>query len=48
MSKKRRKFSSAFKAKVAIAAIKEKQTIAELSKRFGVHANMITKWKKQF
>ena len=44
----RRKFSPEFKAKVAIEAIKEKETLAELSKRFNVHANIIGKWKQEF
>ncbi|NBC81787.1 MAG: transposase [Bacteroidetes bacterium] len=48
MKKSRRKFSSAFKAKVAIEALKERESLAELSKRFEVHANMISKWKKEF
>ena len=44
----RRKFTSEFKAKVAIEAIKEKETLAELSRRFNVHANIIGKWKQEF
>ena len=48
MKQKRRKFSSAFKAKVAIEALKERETLAELSKRFEVHPNMISKWKQEF
>lgn len=48
MKGKRRKFTAEFKAKVAIAAIKETQTLAELSKRFDVHANIIGKWKQEF
>lgn len=47
MSKKRRNHSPAFKAKVALAAIKGDATLAELSQQFGINANMITKWKKQ-
>ena len=48
MKKERRKFSGAFKAKVAIEALKERETLAELSKRFEVHPNMISKWKQEF
>jgi len=48
MKKKRRKFTSAFKATVAIEALKERETLAELSKRFEVHPNMISKWKQEF
>jgi transposase len=48
MKKKRRKFTGAFKAKVAIEALKERETLAELSKRFEVHPNMISKWKQEF
>lgn len=44
----RRKFSSAFKAKVAIAALKEKETLAELSHRFEVSQEMISRWKGEF
>ena len=48
MKQKRRKFSGAFKAKVALEALKERETLAELSKRFEVHPNMISKWKQEF
>ncbi len=48
MKQKRRKFSGAFKAKVAIEALKERETLAEISKRFEVHPNMISKWKQEF
>jgi transposase len=43
----RRNHSPAFKAKVAIAAIKGDQTVAELAKRFDIHPNLITQWKTQ-
>ena len=48
MKTTRRKFTAAFKAEVAIEAIKERYTLAELSKKYEVHPNMITKWKKEF
>jgi transposase len=48
MKKSRRKFSSAFKATVAIEALKERETLAELSKRFELHPTMISKWKQEF
>lgn len=48
MSKRpRRNHSSAFKAKVALAAVQGDRTIAELAQRFDVHPNQITKWKSQ-
>ena len=47
MENKRRKFNGSFKAKVALAAVKGDQTMAELASEFGVHANQITKWKRQ-
>lgn len=48
MKRSRRKFSSAFKARVVIEALKERESLAELSNRFEVHPNMISKWKKDF
>ena len=47
MSNKRKKYSSEFKAKVALSALKNEQTISELSQQFGVHPNMISTWKKK-
>ncbi len=47
MGKARRRFSASFKAKVALAAAKGDQTLAELASHFGVHPNQITKWKRQ-
>ena len=48
MSKRpRRNHSAAFKAKVALEAVKEEQTLVQLSERFQVHPNQITEWKKQ-
>ena len=47
MSKKRRKFSSEFKTRVALDALSGEHTIAELYSKYGVHSNQISKWKKQ-
>lgn len=43
----RRVHPPAFKAKVAVEALKEQKTIAELSSFFRIHETQITKWKKQ-
>lgn len=48
MKTSRRKFSGAFKAQVAIEALKERESLAELSKKFEVHPNIISKWKQEF
>lgn len=47
MSRKRRVFSSAFKAKVALESVKGLKTTSELAKQFKVHPNQVTLWKKQ-
>ncbi len=44
----RRKFSAAFKAKVALEAVKEKLTLAELAKKFEVNQVIIARWKAEF
>jgi transposase-like protein len=46
MSKKRRSYSPQFKAKVALAALKNDEPIAELATRFEVHPTMINNWKR--
>ena len=43
----RRTHSPAFKAKVALAAIKGEKTLAELAQQFDVHPNQVTAWKGQ-
>jgi transposase len=48
MKRSRRVFTGSFKTQVALEAVKERETLAELAKRFDVHPNMITKWKQEF
>ena len=43
----RRNHSPAFKAKVALAALKGEKTLAELAQQFDVHPNQVTQWKTQ-
>jgi transposase len=43
----RRKFSSDFKSRVALEALREESTLSELSKKYNIHPNQISHWKKQ-
>jgi transposase len=47
MAKTRRRFTAEFKSKVALEAIKESKTMAELTQEYGVHSTQIKEWKDE-
>ena len=47
MGQKRRRHGAAFKAKVALEALKMQATAQELATRYGVHPQQVTQWKRQ-
>ncbi len=47
MKRPRRNHAAAFKAKVALSALKGEQTLAQLAQRFDVHPSQITQWKDE-
>ena len=47
MPRKRRKFAPELKAKIAMEALREEATLAELATKYDVHPNQIANWKKQ-
>lgn len=48
MKSERRKFSAAFKAKVALKSIKELKAVSESAQEYNIHPTQITKWKRYF
>ena len=48
MKNTRNKFTPALKAKIALEAVHENVTLADIAKRYNVHPNQIYKWKKEF
>lgn len=47
MPNKRKRYRAEFKAKVAVEALKEQKTLAELSNQYQIHSVQISNWKKQ-
>lgn len=48
MKQTRRKFGAAFKAKVAIEALRERETLSGLAVKYDLHPNQISQWKQEF
>ena len=48
MKETRRKFSAEFKARVSLDAVRERETLAELAKKYEVSPVVISRWKKEF
>ena len=47
MTGKRKRYTAAFKAKIALEALRGEQTVAQLAAKHGVHQTMISGWKRQ-
>jgi len=43
----RKRYAAQFKAKIALEAVRQEKTLAQLSSEYGVHTNQIAQWKKQ-
>jgi transposase-like protein len=47
MSRRRKRHEASTKARVALEALKERETVAQISKRFGVHPTQVNQWKRK-
>ena len=47
MSRRRKLHEASTKARVALEAVKERETVAQISKRFGVHPTQVNQWKRK-
>ena len=47
MGQNRKRYTAEFKKKVAVAAIKEEMTLAQLASEYGVSGDLVSVWKKQ-
>jgi len=47
MSRRRKRHDASHKARVALEALKERETVAQISKRFGVHPTQVNQWKRK-
>ena len=47
MKKTRTKHNAAYKAKVALEALQERESVAEIARRYKLHPNIVYKWKKE-
>jgi len=48
MSRTRKNYNSSFKTKVVLEILKERETAAEIARKYRLHQNQISQWKKQF
>ena len=47
MKNSRKRYEAGFKAQVALAAMQERETLAQLARKFGVHPVLISQWKRR-
>jgi len=47
MKETRKRYDLSFKARVALTALKEEETLAQVARRFGVHPVLVSQWRKQ-